>query len=44
MVEEMELAPRVVGHEVEAVEKSQYGNARVEPEGSVESKPSSYQD
>ena len=35
-------APGVVWHEIETVQKCHYGNARVEPEGAMETEPASY--
>ena len=35
----MELVPGIVWHEVETIKKRYHGNSRVEPEGSMETKP-----
>ena len=35
----MEPVPGVVWHEIETIKKRYYGNSRVEPEGSMETKP-----
>ena len=37
-----EMEPGVVRHEKESIEKRHNGNARIEPDGAMETKPASY--